>query len=50
MKKKKKKKFYFAKQITTNTHITRNHGRLPEKGVHPSKLATYYTLTQKNKK
>ena len=46
----KKKKFYFAKQITTNTHITRNHGRLPEKGVHPSKLATYcrtHSRTQK---
>jgi len=37
----KKKKFYFAIQTTTDTHIASNHGRLPEKGVRPSKLATY---------
>jgi len=46
-----KKKFYFAKQmdVTTNTQIARNHGRLPEKGFRPSKLATY-CITQQNTK
>jgi len=48
---KKKKKFYFAKQtnVTTTTQIAHNHGRLPEKGFHPSKLATY-CITQQNTK
>ena len=46
------KKFYFAKQIdiTTNTQIARNHGRLPEKGFRPSKLATYCIAQQNRKK
>ena len=33
--------------VTTNTQIARNHGRLPEKGVRPSKLATY-CITKQN--
>jgi len=32
-----------------NTQIARNHGRLPEKDFHPSKLATY-CITQQNTK
>ena len=50
-KKEKKKKFYFAKQTdVTTTQIARNDGRLPEKGFHPSKLATYCIITQQNRK
>ena len=33
----------------TTTQIARNHGRLPEKGFHPTKL-TAYCRTQQNTK
>ena len=41
--------FCQTNNVTTTTQIARNHGRLPEKGFRPSKLATY-CITQQNTK
>ena len=41
--------FCQTKHNKKTTHIAHNHGRLPEKGLRPSKLATY-CITQQNTK